>query len=367
MNDTLQNHFFAKIGRLFNRMTVTTARQQTTQICRLSAIYQFDIVKIALADFVVIDAADIATTKALLKAIRSANQRMVYLKPIYITSLALYESLQHQVDGWYQPSQKQPLVTTATVINRRIKELESDPTNRDLKSNILRKTVQYLYTRGIKQLTPYASELSATTYAFPFVNSIFPVSKNLEVAQILETGVIEEWLEKEVVHTIEIDHSTIEINNFTITFAGEQLAKFGYYIEPKTIGLPAGILGLAPFQKLIQEELTHVQQKQHQSFLLEMGLIQQNLSFLTPKAQKELALDCLLYLQKSGISTAHFGFTPSNQFWLLLPAFTEAKAIATAENAFQSIQKMLREVLDSTQPLLELNLFNMQDCLPDIR
>ena len=239
--------------------------------------------------------------------------------------------------------------------------------NRDVQSNVLRKTVQYLYTREKTNLSPYASEASNINYAFPFVNSLFPTNKSLAIAQILETGVIEEWLEKEVVDTIKIGVAKIKINKFTITFAGEQLAKFGYYVAPKTIGLPEGILGLVPFQKLVQQELAHIQKNQHQSFLLELGLIQKNLTFLTPKAQAELALDCLIYLQKNGIANAHFGFTPSNQLWLLLTDLTEETAITTAKKAFADLQKMLRSVLDASHSLLELNMFKVQGCLPEIK
>ena len=367
MNYTLQNHFLTKIGRFFNRTTTAVATTEKTNFFHLNHISQFDIIKIAKADALIIGDTDITTAQELLQVIRSANQRMIYLKPVFITSLALYESLKHQVDGWYQPSNMQQLIATATSINARTKELESDATNRDAKSNVLRKTVQYLYTREKAKLSPYASEASNINYTFPFINSLFPASKSLEVAQILETGVIEEWLEKEVVDTVKIGVANIEINKFTITFAGEQLAKFGYYVAPKTIGLPEGILGLVPFQKLVQQELAQVQQNQHQSFLLELGLIQKNLTFLTAKAQEELALDCLIYLQKNGVANAQFGFTPTNQLWLLLPDFTEERAISTAKKAFADLQKMLRSILDSSQSLLELNMFKVQECLPEIK
>ena len=366
MNYTLQNHFLAKIGRLFSRTMTNTPTTKSASFFFLESVEQFDIIKIATADAVIIRHTDISTAQALLKIIRLANQRMVYLKPVFIASLALYESLKHQVDGWYQPSEIPQLTATATSINLRMKELTSDATNRDVKSNVLRKTVQYLYTRQENSLQPYFSEASTINYIYPFVDSLFSETKRIEVAQLLEIGVVEEWLEQVVIDTIETGKQTIKINAFNITFAGEQLAKFGYYVAPKTIGLPEGVLGLAPFQKLVQQELVHVQENQHQSFLLELGLIQKNLSFLSPKAQEELALDCLLYLQKGGVAKASFGFTPTNQLWLLLPDLSDKVAIAIAETAFASLQKMLREVLDISQPLIELNMFRVQEQLPVI-
>ena len=367
MNYTIQNHFLTKISRFFTRTVTATSSVETPNYLFLESIHQFDIIKIAKADGVIIGNTTLTAAQELLTIIRSANQRMVYLKPIFITSLALYESLKHQVDGWYQPSEMQQLVATTTSINNRIKELVSDATNRDKPSNILRKTVQYLYTRKVNNLTPYATKESNISYAFPFVNSIFPANKSLEVAQILEIGIVEEWLEKEVMDRVEVEVTTFDINEFKLTFAGEQLAKFGYYLAPKTIGLPEGILGLAPFQKLVQKELINVHEKQHESFLLQLGLIQKNISFLTTKAQEELALDCLLYLQKNGVKNASFGFTPTHKLWLLLPNSTPKAAIAKAENAFGTLQKMLREIMDVQKPLLELNMFKVQEQLPVIR
>ena len=367
MDYILQNPFLTKINRFFNRTTTTKPSVKTPNYFFIETIDQFDIIKIAKADGIIIGNTTLTTAQGLLTIIRSANQRMVYLKPVFVSSLALYESLKHQVDGWYQPSDMQQLVATTTSINNRMKDLESDATNRDTPSNILRKTVQYLYTRTINELRPYAANASNMTYAFPFVNSIFPVNRSLEVAQILEIGVVEEWLEKEVVEKVKIDTATIEINAFKLTFVGEQLAKFGYYVAPKTIDLPEGILGLAPFQKLVNKELANVQEKQHDSFLIELGLIQKNISFLTAKAQEELALDCLLYLQKNGLKNVSFGFTPTNKLWLLLPNSTPKVAIAKAEKAFSTLQQMLRGILDVQNSLLELKLFKLQEKLPVIQ
>ena len=367
MNYTLQNHFLAKIGRLFTRTTAATSLAEKANFFFLNNMEQFDISKIAAADAVVIEQTDKATVQTLLRVIRSANQRMVYLKPVFISSLALYESLQHQVDGWYQPSEIKKLKATATSINHLMNELESDATNREVKSNVLRKTVQYLYTRPTKKLTPYLVEkINKGEIFYPFISNLFSTVKQSEIIALLEIGVSEEWLEQ-TMHTLTIGTDNIKTNAFKLTFAGEQLARFGYYIAPKTIGLPEGILGLAPFQKLIDEEVVNVHQNQHQSFLLELGLIQQNLSFLSAKAQEELALDCLLFLQKSGIDKASFGFTPSQKLWLLLPDFSDEAAIKAAQKVFASLQKMLREILDSSQPLLELNLFKIQDCMPKIQ
>ena len=128
MNYTLQNHFLTKIGRFFTRTTAAVATTEKTNFFHLNHVSQFDIIKIAKADGLIIGDTDITTAQELLKIVRSANQRMVYLKPVFVTSLALYESLKHQVDGWSPTSEIPQLRATATSINARTKELESDAT-----------------------------------------------------------------------------------------------------------------------------------------------------------------------------------------------------------------------------------------------
>lgn len=126
--------------------------------------------------------------------------------------------------------------------------------------------------------------------------------------------------------------------------------------------LPAGILAIAPFKESVQEEL----QLGNQSFLLKFGLDKENCSFLSEKKQKDLALDCIKLLQKSGLGAKSLAFSPTGKFWVLLANKSEKSAIGEANVAFKIVQKLLREELDVHQSLLELNMYKIQDCLPEI-
>jgi len=126
--------------------------------------------------------------------------------------------------------------------------------------------------------------------------------------------------------------------------------------------LPKGILEMTPFKVAVKEELT----LGNQSFLLKFGLNKENCCFLTEKKQKDLALDCVKLLNKSGLSAKQLAFSPTGNFWMLLANKTEKSAIAKANLAFKIVQKLLREELDVHQSLLDLNMYKIQDCLPEI-
>ncbi len=126
--------------------------------------------------------------------------------------------------------------------------------------------------------------------------------------------------------------------------------------------LPTGILAIAPFKEAVKEEL----QLGNQSFLLKFGLNKKNCSFLSQKKQKDLALDCVKLIHKSGLGAKSLSFSPTGNFWVLLANKTEKAAIGEANTAFKIVQKLLREELDVHQSLLQLNMYKIQDCLPEI-
>ena len=126
--------------------------------------------------------------------------------------------------------------------------------------------------------------------------------------------------------------------------------------------LPTGILAITPFKASVEEEL----QLGNQSFLLKFGLDKENCSFLSAKKQKDLALDCVKLLYKSGLGAKSLAFSPTGNFWVLLTNKSENSAITKANVAFKIVQKLLREELDVHQSLLALNMYKIQDCLPEI-
>ena len=126
--------------------------------------------------------------------------------------------------------------------------------------------------------------------------------------------------------------------------------------------LPKGILAIAPFKQLVKEELTIG----NQSFLVKFALNKANCAFLSDKKQIDIALDCVKLLYKNGLDAKSFAFSPTGQFWVLLSNKPEKLAIAKANVAFKMVQKLLREELDVHQSLIELDMYKIQDCLPEI-
>jgi len=126
--------------------------------------------------------------------------------------------------------------------------------------------------------------------------------------------------------------------------------------------LPIGILAIASFKESVKEEL----ELGNQSFLLKFGLNEANCSFLSEKKRKDLALDCVKLLHKSGLGAKSLSFSPTGKFWVLLANKTVHSAIREANTTFKIVQKLLREELDVHQSLLELNMYKIQDCLPEI-
>lgn len=365
MNNALQKGFFANIGRLFKRPQSSFSTDSINGFIVLEGLSQFDAIQIATSDAILIKNATLDETKKILHSIRSAKQREVYLKPVFLQSRGIYEQLGEQVDGLCATKgQLESIKNKALKINAWSQRLKVDATNRDIKSNILVKTVQYLYTREALVLKPYPSKESPIDYSFPFINSFFSETDNLDLIKLLETGVIEEWLTKATEATTVVDGKTIEINDYTLTLAGEDLARSGYYeINKENQALPEGILPILPFKNKVAEALKTANQ---QSYLIKFNLINHNLSFLSTKAQEELARDCVKYLQKINTKEASISFTPDSNLWLLLPNSNDELAIDKAEFLFGKLKQMLRGILDINQPLLELNMYKVADCIPKI-
>lgn len=126
--------------------------------------------------------------------------------------------------------------------------------------------------------------------------------------------------------------------------------------------LPLGILDLPVFKAIVESEA----KLSNSSFLLEMSLNQSNCAFLTDSDRKDLAIDCLKEVLKSGLGENAFTFGPSQKIWLLFTNVSPDSAINKANLAFRRAQKLVREELDFHESLVELNMYKIQDCIPDI-
>ena len=365
-NNTLHKDFFARIGKLFSFPKTAYTKVKSHNFFFLNNSDQFDPQRIAASSAVIISNTSFEETTQLLRTIRKSIQRNIYLKPIFLeTSPEIYASLQYQVDGYFEKGHLPLIKERAAGINRLIKDLKVDATQRDIPSSVLVKTVQFLWTRGEQFLKTYTDTKSSTGYAFSFIHSFFPLHKTQLIEDILAIGVKEEWFAPHTVAQQDKD----PVLAYVMTLAGEQLAISGYYEEPKQKKpvLPEGILPLVPFKTLVASELAEVKQKNRQSFLLQLGLIHKNIDFLSKAAQEELALDCLKLIQQNEGMKDTLAFTPNSKLWMLVSDSTEALAIQKAEHIFGQLQQMLRKVLDIDQPLLELNMFKLKGKLPVIQ
>jgi len=136
----------------------------------------------------------------------------------------------------------------------------------------------------------------------------------------------------------------------------------GRHAKFATNPLPIETLDLAVFEAIVESE----SKLSNSSFLVEMSLNQSNCAFLTDADRRDLAIDCLKAVLNIGLAENAFTFGPSHKIWLLYTNVSSNMAINKANLAFQRAQKLVREELDFHQPLVELNMYKIQDCIPDI-
>ncbi|MEM6320540.1 MAG: hypothetical protein AAF960_22920 [Bacteroidota bacterium] len=365
MNTTLSENLLSKIGNWFAKPKIR--RINLPDFTFLENLEDISFKTIAKRNGIIIGHTDEVTTKSIIRTLRTCNDRNVFLKPIFLESLTLYEILENQVDGVFKFSQLVQIRAKSNQICAYIDHLHINPSEKDAVANCLVKTTQFLYTRNVDKLVPYPSAFSNITYAYPLINGFFPIDCNLDLAKILETGVLQQWLSKTAVDRINFGEATIEINQFSLTLAGVQFAKYGYGQPPKSLELPEGILSIEPFQEKVQQVFTEATQDTPTRFVLQLALDAKNCAFLTEKTRKNLALDCLKWLQESSDSATTFGFSPQENLWLLLPNLSEKMAIQKAEMVFKTLQYRLREVLDIPHSLFELKMFKVGEEMPMIR
>lgn len=126
--------------------------------------------------------------------------------------------------------------------------------------------------------------------------------------------------------------------------------------------LPIGTADVSAFNTIVEKEST----LSNSSFIIELRLNKGNCSFLTDTAQKDLAIDCLKTVVKTGLSAKAYTFSPSHKIFLLYTNVSAETVINKANKIFRQVQKMLRAELDSHQSLMELNIYKVQDCVPCI-
>lgn len=307
--------------------------------------------KIALSKGIVITNIDAADVFEMLKVIRSSNRKEVYLRPIFLSFPNADRTLNEQVDGIYSVKQSHLAEHKADIINQRIETVKKSASERDIASTIISKTVQFLYTRNRQQLTPFKHEAANIGYAYPFINSFFPTAQNDQLVSYLKQGVAESHLEETA------------MNIFQLSFLGEKLAKEGYG-EAVIEALPKGVVEPVLFQTAISKEVVRAKRDGHNSFLVQIGLIKENLAFLPAKAHRELSLECLDLAKRNFDALHTLTFSKDEKIWVLMPEITQQGAVKTVEQVFFYLQKLLHDNLDTQQSLLEVNMYSVLQDLP---
>jgi len=155
------------------------------------------------------------------------------------------------------------------------------------------------------------------------------------------------------------------INPLKSRFSIEENNKLATTFIPKsseTNPLPIGTIAVSKFKEILETEARF----SNYSFLIEISLNKDNCSFLTDSNQRDLAIDCLKTVINKGLSEKAYTFSPSEKIYLLFTNVSADVAIHKANMAFRQVQKMLRTELDFNQSLVELNMYKVQDDVPDI-
>ena len=126
--------------------------------------------------------------------------------------------------------------------------------------------------------------------------------------------------------------------------------------------LPIGMVEFSAFKEMVALESS----LSNSCFLIEMRLNQVNCAFLNNEYRRDLAIDCLKKVIGMGLSEKAFSFSPSDRIWLLYTNVSAESAITKAKVAFLQVQKLLREELDFHQSLVDLHMYKLANCMPDI-
>ena len=130
----------------------------------------------------------------------------------------------------------------------------------------------------------------------------------------------------------------------------------------ETNPLPIGMVAFSAFKEMVALESS----LSSSSFLIEMHLNQINCAFLTNEYRRDLAIDCLKEVIGMGLSEKAFSFSPSDRIWLLYTNILADSAINKAKMAFLRVQKLLRKELNFHQSLVDLHMYKLANCMPDI-
>jgi hypothetical protein len=144
-------------------------------------------------DALIIDAKDLEYAKIIIKKIRSHSDPEFYLKPIYlINNKASQDPYIKQLSDGIIISfdQLSEIINDINLITSRIARIEISPSS-SFETQIIKKTLNYLFTRDVNKLIPLTDVNSTIGYCYPAISVNFDSFEEIKALEILE------WAEKE--------------------------------------------------------------------------------------------------------------------------------------------------------------------------
>jgi GGDEF domain-containing protein len=160
------------------------------QVIFLNENEKYDLNKLMGYDALVIDSANSSFTRSSIKEIRSHSQSEIALKPLFLLSPRETEDpfIRYLHDGIVFSAERiKELAPKIDQLFLRTTQLSSAiPDNFD--EQILKRTIDYLYTRNVETVHPYLDPRSAIGYSWPEFSVHFESFEESKTFEILETA-----------------------------------------------------------------------------------------------------------------------------------------------------------------------------------
>lgn len=148
----------------------------------------FDLNKLMETDAFVIDAQHISFARTTLKEIRSHSQRKISLSPVFLLNPRETNDpyIRNLNDGIIFSTNKLAEVNTKiALIHARIEQLSSSAPL-SFNEQILKRTIDYLYTRNIDTIIPHTDYLSSIGYTWPELSVHFELPEESKILEVLD-------------------------------------------------------------------------------------------------------------------------------------------------------------------------------------
>lgn len=157
---------------------------------------------------------------------------------------------------------------------------------------------------------------------------------------------------------------TIEICQYHLNPKGEQLVKYGNALDANEPIKQSHHLEPTVFKLLLEQEWKKIQVKGHKSFLFKLNLVKESISFLSPKDQKQLALECLDITKNYFRAFDLFSFSTDEIIWVLMTEVTTNEAEEMANLVKNNLEKLIQDNFEATVNYVELAYHPLQFPLP---